>query len=76
MHTRTGLVFEFALLAALLTGAARAEVKMSGSFVADATCPATQAIKNGKNPGNISTDAGQSYELLAGNKDAPTHYLI
>ncbi|TIX37502.1 MAG: ribonuclease, partial [Mesorhizobium sp.] len=61
MHTRTGLVFEFALVAALLTGAARAEVKMSGSFVADATCPATQAIMNGKNPGNISTDAGQSY---------------
>ncbi|TIX70435.1 MAG: ribonuclease, partial [Mesorhizobium sp.] len=76
MHTRTGLVFEFALVVALLAGAARAEVKMSGSFVADATCPATQAIKNGKNPGNISTDAGQSYELLAGNKDAPTHYLI
>ncbi|TIS40605.1 ribonuclease [Mesorhizobium sp.] len=76
MHTRTGLVFEFALVVALLAGAARAEVKMSGSFVADVTCPATQAIKNGKNPGNISTDAGQSYELLAGNKDAPTHYLI
>ena len=49
---------------------------MSGSFVADAACPATQAIKNGKNPGNVSTDAGKSYQLLAGNKDAPTHYLI
>lgn len=76
MRMRTGLVFGLALVAALLTGAARAEVKMSGSFVADATCPATQAIKSGKNPGDISTDAGQSYELLAGNKDAPTHYLI
>ncbi|TIP81111.1 MAG: ribonuclease [Mesorhizobium sp.] len=76
MRTLTGLVFGLALVAALLTGAARAEVKMSGAFVADATCPATQAIKSGKNPGNIATDAGQSYELLAGNKDAPTHYLI
>ncbi len=76
MRTLTGLVFGLALVAALLTGAARAEVKMSGSFVADATCPATQAIRSGKNPGNIATDAGQSYELLAGNKDAPTHYLI
>lgn len=76
MRMRTGLVFGLALVAALLTGAARAEVKMSGSFVADASCPATQAIKSGKNPGDISTDAGRSYELLAGNKDAPTHYLI
>lgn len=56
--------------------AARADVKMTGSFVADAACPATQAIKSGKNPGNVSTAAGQSYDLLAGNKDAPTHYLI
>ncbi|RWO86222.1 ribonuclease [Mesorhizobium sp.] len=76
MRTLTGLVFGSALVAASLTSAARAEVKMSGSFVADATCPATQAIRSGRNPGNIATDAGQSYELLAGNKDAPTHYLI
>nr|WP_145722956.1 ribonuclease [Mesorhizobium tianshanense] len=73
---RTGLVFGFALVAVSLTGVARAEVKMSGSFVADDACSATQAIKSGENPGNISTDAGQSYELLAGNKDTPTHYLI
>ncbi|TJU92380.1 MAG: ribonuclease, partial [Mesorhizobium sp.] len=71
---RIGVVF--GLLAASLTGAARADVKMNGTFVADASCPATQAIKNGKNPGNVSTDAGKSYQLLAGNKDAPTHYLI
>ncbi|ESZ23571.1 ribonuclease [Mesorhizobium sp. L2C084A000] len=73
---RIGVVFGLAMLAASLAGAARADVKMSGSFVADAACPATQAIKNGKNPGNVSTDAGQSYQLLAGNKDTPTHYLI
>lgn len=73
---RTGLAFGLALLPMLLTGAARAEVKISGAFVADAACPATQAIKSGKNPGDISTSAGQSYDLLAGNKDAPTHYLI
>jgi ribonuclease T2 len=73
---RIGVVFGLAMLAASLAGAARADVKMSGTFVADAACPATQAIKNGKNPGNVSTDAGQGYQLLAGNKDAPTHYLI
>ncbi|MER8748561.1 ribonuclease [Mesorhizobium sp. M1050] len=73
---RIGVVFGLAVLAASLAGAARADVKLSGSFVADAACPATQAIKNGKNTGNVSTDAGQSYQLLAGNKEAPTHYLI
>ncbi|RVD73725.1 MAG: ribonuclease [Mesorhizobium sp.] len=73
---RTGFAFLLAAAVTALAGAARADVKMSGSFVADAACPATQAIKNGKNPGNISTAAGQSYQLLAGNKDEPTHYLI
>jgi len=73
---RIGVVFGLAMLAVSLANAAHAEVKMSGTFVADAACPATQAIKNGKNPGNVSTDAGKSYQLLAGNKDAPTHYLI
>ena len=73
---RTGFAFLLALAMAAQTGVARADVKMSGSFVADAACPATQAIKSGKNPGNISTVAGQSYQLLAGNKDQPTHYLI
>ncbi len=68
-----GLAF---LSASLLAGAARADVKMSGTFVADASCPATQAIKNGKNPGDIATTAGQSYQLVAGNKDQPTHFLI
>ncbi|RVA27058.1 ribonuclease, partial [Mesorhizobium sp. M7A.F.Ca.CA.002.10.1.1] len=52
---RIGVVFGLAMLAASLAGAAHADVKMSGSFVADAACPATQAIKNGKNPGNVST---------------------
>ncbi len=64
------------LLAVAGVGAARADVKMSGTFVSDSACPATQAIKSGKNPGNVSTEAGKSYQLLAGNKDQPTHYLI
>jgi ribonuclease T2 len=64
------------LAAALSCGAAHAEVKLSGAFVADRACPATQSIKTAKNPGNISTEAGKSYDLLAGNKAMPTHYLI
>ncbi|RUZ47330.1 ribonuclease, partial [Mesorhizobium sp. M7A.F.Ca.US.007.01.1.1] len=38
---RIGVVFGLAMLAASLAGAAHADVKMSGSFVADAACPAT-----------------------------------
>lgn len=55
---------------------AHAEVRMTGSFVADRACPATQSIKSGKNPGNVATEAGRTYDLLAGNRDLPTHYLI
>ena len=76
IYMRTGLAFGLLLLAVSLAGMARADVKMSGSFVADTSCPATQAIKSGRNPDNVSTRTGQSYELLAGNKDLPTHYLI
>jgi hypothetical protein len=71
VRMRTGLVFGLAFVAVSLTGAARAEVKMSGSFVADAACPATQAIKSGKNPGNISTDAGQSYDCWLATRMLP-----
>src|ERR1700750_3291939 len=73
---RTGLALGLVLVAVSLAGMARADVKMSGSFVADTACLATRAIKSGKNPDNVSTQTGQSYELLAGNKDLPTHYLI
>jgi ribonuclease T2 len=73
---RISAIWAAVLVGLASAGMARADVKMSGSFVADAACPATQAIKSGKNPGNVSTTAGQSYDLLAGNKDAPTHYLI
>jgi len=73
---RIGFAFLLALAVTALPGAAQADVKMSGTFSADAACPATQAIKSGKNPGNISTEAGKTYQLLAGNKDQPTHYLI
>ena len=73
---RIWLVLGSMLAGVALSGAARAETKLSGSFVADAACPATQAIKSGKNPGDVSTQVGQSYDVVAGNKDAPTHYMI
>jgi ribonuclease T2 len=76
MLMRSIVALGFGCLFSVLAGPASAEVKMSGSFVADAACPAAQAIRSGRNPGNIETEAGQTYDLLAGNKDQPTHYLI
>ena len=73
---RVWALWASALMALVGADAARADVKMSGTFVADGACPATQAIRGDKNPGNVSTQAGLSYELLAANKDAATHYLI
>jgi ribonuclease T2 len=55
---------------------ARAEVRMSGTFVADSSCPATQTIKTAKNPGDVKVTIGQGYDLLASNKQPPTHYWI
>ena len=72
---RGKFLFGLAFLA-LSAAAAHAEVRMSGTFVADSSCPATQTIKTAKNPGNISVEAGHSYDLLAGNKTPPTHYWI
>ena len=57
---RISAIWAAVLVALASAGMARADVKMSGSFVADAACPATHAIKSGKNPGNVSTTAGQS----------------
>jgi ribonuclease T2 len=73
---RSTFVFGLGCLALSLAGPAHAEVKMSGSFVADEVCPATPAIRSGRNPGKIETEAGKAYDLLAGNKNQPTHYLI
>lgn len=73
---RIWLVLGAMLAGVAAGGAAHAETKLGGTFVADAACPATQAIKRGKNPGDVSTQAGQSYDLVAGNKDEPTHYMI
>lgn len=73
---RLVLGFATVLATVIACSSAHAEVKLSGSFVADRACPATQSIKTAKNPGNIATEAGKTYDLLAGNRDMPTHYLI
>lgn len=60
----------------LLTVPAQAEVPLSGFFTATKTCPALQSISRETNPGNITTRPGTAYDLIAGNKDRPTHLWI
>lgn len=64
------------LLLALLTLPAHAEVPLSGYFTATKACPALQSINRGTNPGNVTLRPGTAYDLIAGNKDRPTHLWI
>ncbi|MEO6608392.1 MAG: ribonuclease T2, partial [Aestuariivirga sp.] len=68
------LTLGFGLL--LSSGAALAQVKMDGQFVASKTCPAVVSIKKGTNPDNVSVVVGESYRVLGKNKDEATHYWI
>ncbi|WP_119389782.1 ribonuclease T2 family protein [Taklimakanibacter lacteus] len=78
MRLNSKILWLFCFLIAvpsLLTAAsARAEVALDGSFVAGANCSAFQSIKKQANP--VALEAGRSYQIVAGNKDAATHFLI
>ena len=52
----------------------RAEVPLDGSFVAGPNCSAFQSIRKQSNP--VQLEAGHAYQIVAGNKDAPSHFLI
>lgn len=66
-----------ALMAVLLLApVARAEVPLTGYFTATKACPAMQSISRQTNPGNITTQPGTAYDLIAGNTDRPTHLWI
>ena len=69
-----GILAIFAVAA--LTTPARAQIAMSGRFVAEARCPALQSIRQKSNPGTISTEPGRSYVLLGRNSEAATHYYL
>lgn len=73
MHRTLTLLF-LALLA--LSQPARAEVPLSGSFVATVACPAYQSISRQTNPGNVTLTPGEDYALVAANKTPPTHLWI
>lgn len=74
MNLRTAALALFAIAALVLP--ARAEIPLSGTFTADQACPALQSISRETNPGNVILTPGKEYELLAGNKNPPTHLRI
>jgi len=53
---------------------AAAEVPLDGSFVAGQNCSAFQSIKKQSNP--VPLTAGTSYQIVAGNKEPASHFLI
>ncbi|MBB3949159.1 ribonuclease T2 family protein [Aureimonas jatrophae] len=78
-HAQTlGLMLAFGSAWMLGPGlvSARAQVPMSGSFTAEASCFATPSIRSDDNPGRVVTVPGTSYVLLGRNNDPGSHYLI
>lgn len=65
-----------ALALALLALPAHAEVALTGNFTAAEACPAYQSFNRQTNPGNVTTEPGTSYELIAGNTAEPSHFRI
>jgi len=69
------LTWGLALLAFSILPAA-AEMPADGTFVAAKACPALQSIRKETNPGDVMTEPGTSYEIIAKNRKKPTHYRI
>ena len=66
-----------AIFAALgLVLPARADVPMTGNFLASSACPALQSFNKNTNPGNVTLKPEQMYELVSANKTAASHYQV
>jgi hypothetical protein len=57
-------------------GVAKAEVPLTGFFIAREACPALQSIRNATNPGEVKTEPGKSYPIIAKNKPNASHYFF
>jgi ribonuclease T2 len=66
----------WAAVSLLTITAASAQIAVTGAFKASKACPALQSIRNGTNPGDVKLELGQSYPLIAKNKQDATHYLV
>jgi ribonuclease T2 len=53
-----------------------ADVALTGTFIAGKECPAFQSFRKATNPGNVKTESGRSYPLLAKNAPQASHYRI
>jgi ribonuclease T2 len=68
--------FVAAAMVALSASKASAEVPLTGFFIAREACPALQSIRNATNPGEVKTEPGKSYPMIAKNKSNASHYFI
>jgi ribonuclease T2 len=71
-----GLLFAAAAMVALPTSDAAAEVPLTGFFIAREACPALQSIRKATNPGEVKTEPGKSYPMIAKNKPNASLYFI
>lgn len=71
-----GLFFAAAAMVALPASEAAADVPLTGFFIAREACPALQSIRNATNPGEVKTEPGKSYPMIAKNKPNASHYFI
>lgn len=65
-----------AALAVALATPALAEMPAEGTFVAGKACPALQSIRKNTNPGNVETEPGTGYQIIAQNQKKPSYYRI
>ena len=68
--------FAVAAMVALPASEAAAEAPLTGFFIAREACPALQSIRNATNPGEVKTEPGKSYPMIAKNKPNASHYFI
>jgi ribonuclease T2 len=53
-----------------------ADEPLRGAFVASQACPALLSIKKRTNPGGVTLNVGQSYDVIAANHTPATHYRL
>jgi ribonuclease T2 len=66
----------WAAVSLLAITAASAQIAVTGALKASKACPALQSIRSGSNPGDVKLEIGQSYPLIAKNKQDATYYRV
>lgn len=77
--TKDNAMMRFLVIAGLAAGTAMishpasAYYGISGTFTANAACPAVTSIRNGTNPGSAMVEPGKSYAVRGLNKEGGSH---